>query len=323
MKTAEQVTFGGSGLDRAAELRGDTEFLREAQSNPQTDCILLWRGKLLVHGPNFDRLFVLQSNHPVLSSVPEPPIFLGRGDQGQAILAYDISDWEPPAGTDRPDNSFFDKTEQNHPDLPAEAVFLELRRSMVRLSARDAELAATAKAVLGWHVSHRFCAKCGAESRMTEGGWQRVCDACGAHHFPRTDPVVIMLITKGERTLLGRSPGWPEGMYSCLAGFIEPGETVEASVRREVFEESGIRVGTVRYLSSQPWAFPSSLMIGCHGEALSEEITIDPNEIEQAIWVSKSELLEAFAGQNPAILPARKGAIAHFLLQNWLADTLN
>ena len=132
-----------------------------------------------------------------------------------------------------------------------------------------------------------------------------------------------MLITRGTRTLLGRSPGWPEGMYSCLAGFIEPGETVEAAVRREVFEAAGVRVGPVSYLSSQPWAFPASLMLGCHGEALSDEITIDPAEIEDAIWVTKSDLLEAFAGQNPKILPARKGAIAHFLLRNWLADTLD
>lgn len=323
MKTAELVTFGSSGLDRAAELRGDEAALLSAQHHPQTDCLLLWRGKLLVHGPNYDRLFVLRPDHPVLSTADEPPIFLGRGNERQHIFAYDISNWHPTAGPEQPINGFLDNTEQHHPDLPADAVFVELRRIMVRLSARDAELGATAKAVLSWHRSHRFCAKCGAESRMTQGGWQRVCDSCGAHHFPRTDPVVIMLITHGNRTLLGRSPGWPDGMYSCLAGFIEPGETVEAAVRREVLEEAGVRVGPVRYLSSQPWAFPSSLMIGCHGEALSHEITIDPAEIDHAMWVEKSDLMDAFAGQNPAILPARKGAIAHFLLRNWLADTLD
>ncbi|MEL7254638.1 MAG: NAD(+) diphosphatase [Pseudomonadota bacterium] len=323
MKTAEQVTFGGSGLDRAAELRGDEASLAAARSNPGTQNILLWRGKPLVHGPDFDRLYVVDPGHAVLAHSTEAPIFLGRGDQGQHLLAYDISAWEPAPDVDHPTNDFLDPTEQHHPDLPLDAMFVELRRIMVRLSARDAELAATAKAVLGWHKTHRFCAKCGAESRITQAGWQRTCDACGASHFPRTDPVVIMLITHGPRTLLGRSPGWPEGMFSCLAGFIEPGETVEAAVRREVFEESGIRVGPVRYLSSQPWAFPASLMLGCHGEALSEDITIDPAEIEEAIWVTKSELLDAFAGQNPKILPARKGAIAHFLLRNWLADTLD
>lgn len=323
MRTAEQVTFGGSGLNRAAELRGDDGALAAARHDPKTDCLLLWRGKLLVHGPDFDRLFVLRHDDPVLTLATEPPIFLGLGDHGQHIFAYDISGWTPSDGSEHPSNGFLDNTEQHHPDLPLEALFVELRRIMVRLSARDAELGATAKAVLSWHRSHRFCAKCGAESRMTQGGWQRVCDACGAHHFPRTDPVVIMLITHGNSTLLGRSPGWPEGMYSCLAGFIEPGETIEAAVRREVFEEAGVRVGPVRYLSSQPWAFPSSLMIGCHGEAISEDITIDPAEIDHAMWVEKSDLMDAFAGQNPSILPARKGAIAHFLLRNWLADTLN
>lgn len=323
MKTAEQVTFGGSGLDRAAELRGNYQALDTARSDPKTICILLWRGKLLARGPAYDALVHIAPDDPVLASSEDPPIFLGRNGDGRLIFAYDISSWQPANGADAPANSFLDQTEQHHPDLPKDAAFVELRRIMVRLSARDAELAATAKAVLGWHRSHRFCAKCGAQSRMTQGGWQRDCDACGARHFPRTDPVVIMLITHGSRALLGRSPGWPEGMYSCLAGFIEPGETVEAAVRREVYEESGVTVGAVRYLASQPWAFPASLMIGCHGDALSDEIRIDPQEIEDALWVTKSDLMDAFAGQNPTILPARKGAIAHFLLRNWLADTLS
>jgi NAD+ diphosphatase len=154
-------------------------------------------------------------------------------------------------------------------------------------------------------------------------GWQRDCPACGAHHFPRTDPVVIMLITHGNAVLLGRSPGWPEGMYSLLAGFVEPGETLEAAVRREVYEETNVRVGPVSYLASQPWPFPASLMFGCAGEALTTEITIDPQEIEDALWVSREDMVSVFAGQHPDILPARKGAIAHFLLENWLADRLD
>jgi NAD+ diphosphatase len=131
-----------------------------------------------------------------------------------------------------------------------------------------------------------------------------------------------MLITSGNQTLLGRSPGWPEGMYSCLAGFVEPGETIEAAVRREVMEEAGVPVGAVRYLASQPWPFPSSLMFGCHGEALDTKITLDPAELEDAIWVSREDVAAAMAGENPVIKPARKGAIAHFLLRNWLADRL-
>ncbi|HIF76500.1 MAG TPA: NAD(+) diphosphatase, partial [Sulfitobacter sp.] len=145
---------------------------------------------------------------------------------------------------------------------------------------------------------------------------------CGGAHFPRTDPVVIMLITHGNSVLMGRSPGWPEGMYSLLAGFVEPGETVEAAVRREVFEEAGVQVGAVSYLSSQPWPFPASLMLGCAGEALSRDLTIDPVEIEDALWVTREEMMDVFAGSHPRLLPARRGAIAHFLLENWLADTL-
>lgn len=131
-----------------------------------------------------------------------------------------------------------------------------------------------------------------------------------------------MLITHGNRVLMGRSHGWPEGMYSLLAGFIDSGETMEAAVRREVMEEAGIRVGEVGYLSSQPWPFPASLMLGCWGHALSDKIRVDPIEIEDAIWVTREDIARAFAGENPDILPARKGAIAHFLLRNWLADTL-
>jgi NAD+ diphosphatase len=154
-------------------------------------------------------------------------------------------------------------------------------------------------------------------------GWQRTCPACNAAHFPRTDPVVIMLVTHGNSVLMGRSHGWPEGMYSLLAGFVEPGEPIEAAVRREVMEEAGIRVGRVNYLASQPWPYPSSLMFGCSGEALETEITIDPVEIEDARWFTREDILDAFAGRNPAMKPARKGAIAQFILSNWLSDQLD
>jgi NAD+ diphosphatase len=158
---------------------------------------------------------------------------------------------------------------------------------------------------------------------MAQGGWQRSCPTCGAQHFPRTDPVVIMLVTRGNSVLLGRSPGWPEGMFSLLAGFVEPGETIEAAVRREVLEETGVTCGAVNYLASQPWPFPASLMIGARTEATSSEIRIDPEELETALWVSREELVQAFAGQHPVIRPSRKGAIANFILRNWLADRLD
>jgi NAD+ diphosphatase len=218
---------------------------------------------------------------------------------------------------------FFDASEQRHPALPDDHVFAELRGAMLRLSPRDAELAATAKALVQWHRSHRFCSQCGAGSAPAQGGWQRRCPACGASHFPRTDPVVIMLVTRGNRALIGRSPGWPEGMYSCLAGFVEPGETVEAAVRREVAEETGVRIGAVRYLASQPWPFPASLMLGCHAQALDDAIALDPAELDDALWITREEMLTVMAGAHPRIRPARRGAIAHALISAWLADRLD
>lgn len=316
MKAAETVTFGGSGLDRAAALRGDMDALR---ADPAARLILLWQGKPMVQA---DTLVRVPMDHPVVADANDAMIFLGRDDDGP-VLAADMSGWQPADVDPTVLDSFLDKTEQQHPALPESMVFAELRSMMTRLTPRDAEVAATAKAVLDWHQSHRFCARCGTESVMAMGGWQRDCPACNRHHFPRTDPVVIMLITHENAVLVGRSPHWPEGMYSLLAGFVEPGETVEAAVRREVFEEAGVRVGPVRYLASQPWPFPASLMLGCAGTALTTDLQIDPIEIEDARWVSREDMAKAFAGDHPQILPARKGAIAHFLLQNWLADRLD
>ncbi|MFZ7091856.1 NAD(+) diphosphatase [Primorskyibacter sp. 2E233] len=322
MKIAEQVTFGGSMLDRAAELRSDIPALAAAMQDTRSHTVLIWRGKLLIKGEAGFDLVRLPLDHPVLSHATSAPILLGRED-GAAIFAHDISGWQPDGLEDGQLGGFVDTTEQTHPGLPEGQRFRELRSMLTRLNARDAELATTAKAIFNWHASHGFCARCGVQSQSHNAGWERICPACGAHHFPRTDPVVIMLITQGNRCLLGRSHGWPEGMYSCLAGFVEPGEPIEAAVRREVMEEAGIDVGPVRYLSSQPWAFPSSLMFGCHGEALSEDIKVDPVELDDARWVSREQLTDVFAGLRTDILPARKGAIAHFLLRNWLADRLD
>ena len=323
MRLAETVTFGGSALDRAAYLRGDSEAFAQHVASRGAATLLLWRGKVLVRAETLDGLIYLPPDHPALSNATMSGVFLGVDDDGRAILAHDISGWIPPDLDETVLGGFTDLSEQRHPDLPADTAFAELRRVMTRLSPRDAELAATARAVIGWHQSHRFCARCGEESEMVMSGWQRNCPACSGQHFPRTDPVVIMLITHGNSVLVGRSPGWPEGMYSLLAGFVEPGETIEAAVRRETFEEAGVPVGAVSYLASQPWPFPASLMIGCRGEALSQNIKIDPAEIEHALWVTREEMLDAFAGLHSTILPARKGAIAQFLLHNWLADRLD
>ncbi len=322
MQHAEQVTFGGSGLDRAGELRNDPEALEGLRAHPDTRAIILWRGKPLIQRARPASLMRLPMDHPILQDAEPDPIFLGR-EEGAARFAFDLSRWTPDETDMAALGGFLDPSEQHHHTLEDDQVFAELRRIMTWLTPRDAELAATAKAIIGWHDTHGFCARCGERSNVSHAGWQRNCPACNGSHFPRTDPVVIMLITRGNSVLMGRSHGWPDGMYSLLAGFVEPGETLEAAVRREVFEESGVKVGQVRYLSSQPWPFPASLMFGCGGEALDDKITIDPVEIEDAIWVTREEMAQAFAGEHPRLLPARKGAIAHFLIENWLADTLD
>jgi NAD+ diphosphatase len=316
MYVAETVTFGGSALDRHATLRRDVAGLAGALREGKV--LPLWRGKPMMRG---DQPVWVGADHPMLA-MATAPIFLGL-DQGVPRFAADLSDWSPEAGASAPEAGFFDATVQKHPAMAGDEGFVELRGVMARLTARDAELVATGKAVIQWHRSHGFCSTCGARSEMTQGGWQRVCPACGAQHFPRTDPVVIMLVTRGNSVLLGRSPGWPEGMFSLLAGFIEPGETIEAAVRREVLEETGVRCGAVSYLASQPWPFPASLMIGARTEATSDEIRLDPEELEEALWVTREELVTVFAGRHPTIRPARKGAIAHFILHHWLADRLD
>jgi len=221
------------------------------------------------------------------------------------------------------EGGLFDSQQIRDAALPDDHWLGDLRQVMARLSPLEAELAASAKAIVGWHDSHGFCARCGAASDVSMGGWQRQCGPCKSRHFPRTDPVVIMLITHGNNVLLGRSPGWPERMCSLLAGFVEPGETLEAAVRREVAEEVGVKVGAVGYLASQPWPFPASLMVGCRGEALSTDLNPDPVEIAEAFWISREQLMAVFAGEDTSILPARRGSVAHFLLENWLADRLD
>ncbi len=321
MRHAETVTFGGSGLDRAAEIRSDIGALAEALQQEGAQTILIWRGKILVSGQDIVQLERLPMTHPALTGASGPPIFLGRED-GVARWAHDISNWVPQDLDTEAMKVFLDPTEQVHPDIPG-ARFVELRSVMTQLSPRDAELTVTAKGLYAWHATHGFCARCGHQSDVHMAGWQRICPACGAHHFPRTDPVVIMLVTHGNRVLMGRSPGWPDGMYSCLAGFMEPGETMEAAVRREVLEEANIRVGAVRYLASQPWPFPASLMIGCHGEALNDDITVDTQELEDARWFTREEVMDIQAGLREDFRPLRPGAIAQFLVRNWLADTLD
>lgn len=178
-----------------------------------------------------------------------------------------------------------------------------------------------AKAVLDWHARHRFCAQCGGQTVAGASGWRRECTACGAMHFPRTDPVVIMLVTRGDSCLLARQARFAPGMYSCIAGFVEPGETLENAVRRESWEEAGLRVGTVRYLASQPWPFPSSIMVGCIAEALGDEITLDMTELEDGRWFPRAEVLQMLEGKHPDGLSCPQHiAIANTLVRAWVLE---
>jgi NAD+ diphosphatase len=178
---------------------------------------------------------------------------------------------------------------------------------------------AEAKALLHWHGRHRYCANCGAPTEASDAGWRRDCAACGTHHFPRTDPVVIMLAVRGDTCLLGRQARFAPGMWSCLAGFVEPGETIEQAVRRETHEEAGIACGQVRYLASQPWPFPMSMMIGCHAWALSEAITIDRTELEDARWFPRDEVAAMLLRRHPdGLATPPPVAIAHHIIRAWI-----
>jgi NAD+ diphosphatase len=291
--------FAGGGLHRNAARRRSVDLITAVANGAKV--LGIWAGQVPLKDAGGLALCDLIFGSGGVAEM----IYLGEVEGFGEIFAQDLGEVEPA------------------PPLPKGAAWSDLRQAMLLMSPAEAEMAATAKALLSWHKSHQFCSTCGQKSKMAEAGWLRKCPSCQAMHFPRTDPVVIMLITKGDLMLLGRNAAWPEGMYSTLAGFMEPGETVEAAVRREVAEETGVVVGHVRYVSSQPWPFPASLMLGCHGLAETESITLDPEELEDALWVSRSEMVSVLAGSHPKIKPMRRGAIAHALVVNWLADREN
>lgn len=309
----QHIAFTSGALDRAAHLRAGSS----ARSDEQARTLVFWRGKLLT-GPEQHPLLV-PLDHPALGDTREEPIFLGLTSTGP-IFATDLSAWTPleDAATI---GEFVDQSQQVHPAWP-DARLSEIRGLMPALSALEGECIATGRALIGWHGTHRFCSNCGQPTVSETSGWVRKCPHCNTQHFPRTDPVVIMVITRNDHLLLGRGPSWPQGMYSLLAGFVEPGETIESAVRREVLEESQIQVGRVRYLASQPWPFPMSLMFGCHGEAMSADITIDPVELGDARWVSRADVQAILAGTHGEISPPRAGAIAGSLIQDWAEGRL-
>ena len=183
---------------------------------------------------------------------------------------------------------------------------------------------AEGKALLHWHARHRFCSNCGAATNVVEGGWRRDCPSCRTQHFPRTDPVAIMLPVAGERCLLGRSHRFQRGMWSCLAGFVEPGEAIEDAVRRETLEEAGIVCGRVSYFASQPWPFPTSLMIGCHAQALSHEVVIDRAELDDARWFSREEVASMLLRRHPdGLTTPPTVAIAYHIIRAWVEEEVD
>lgn len=292
--SAPVLAFAGSRLDRADHVRANPERLAE---------LLTWRARLLQ----------LSGLDPVLTgegelawgSLADAPegadlVFLGLdGDRGCFAAV-------PPQGSVAPPNP-------------------QLWQAIATLGAEDLATYGGARSLVDWHARHRFCARCGSATVLTKGGWQRNCtsDTCKAEHFPRVDPVTIMLVEHEDRLLLGRQPRFPAGNYSALAGFVEPGETIEEAVAREVLEEAGVRVRGVSYVMSQPWPFPSSLMIGCHAHADDPALTIDTTELEDARWFSRVEVTEALeaaaqGGRGAALSVPPRTAVAHHLVRWWV-----
>lgn len=312
MISETSVTFAAESLDRADHLRSDETALKSMIQAPESRALPFWRGKPLFElGDDGPRLGWVAASDDIVANAPDKPLFLGLDETGAAYFAVEASYLAPPEETPA---EFIDRSTL---ELSETRKFIDLRAILGEVTQEDAGHAATAKGVFEWWATHRFCARCGQPNTIGGAGWRMDCTSCGRQHFPRTDPVVIMLILDGDRVLLGRQSFWPDRMYSLLAGFMEPGESIESAVRREVMEEAGVEVGEVSYLVSQPWPFPGSLMIGCAGKALTTDIKIDETEIEDAFWVSKHEIAEALEGRNDKIAPARKGAVAQIILSAW------
>jgi len=298
-----QPAFVTNVLDRAAHLRADDEklFAMEGQGNARA--YVVHRDSLVVkHDPDGPRALLSIDEALQLGANPGT-IFLGLRD-GAPVFGMGIGAAAVEKLLTRSD-----------------AAVTELRGMAMQGTVPPEQLSAIAmaKSMVSWHQRHGFCANCGARTAMSQGGWKRDCPACKAEHFPRTDPVVIMLVTHGDKCLLGRQKQFPAGMYSCLAGFVEAAETIEDAVRREIFEESGIRCTDVRYYMTQPWPYPSSLMIGCSAVATSEEITVDLAELEDARWFSRAEATLMHKREHPdGLAGPHPFAIAHHLLGRWL-----
>jgi NAD+ diphosphatase len=280
-----KLAFAHSPLDRNANNRTNADFLAARRKGENTRVLQLAGDTIRL---DKEHLFTVEE------SPESEAIYLGDDTAGSAWFARSVA----------PDESY----------KPLRGLMIE-----GALSPAEISILAQARSILHWHESHKFCAKCGQQSLMVDAGYRRHCEACGADHFPRTDPVVIMAIRHGDQFLLGRQASWPPGMFSALAGFMEPGETIEQAVRREVLEEAGIVVGEIKYCASQPWPFPSSLMIGMIGEASTTDLVIDPKELETARWFDRDEVKLMLTQKHPEGLTASHPyAIAHQVVREAL-----
>ncbi|MFU8815343.1 MAG: NAD(+) diphosphatase [Pseudomonadales bacterium] len=301
-------SFAGNPLNRGDAERRDPAWLAEAQRSDAARFLPLWQLNVLLRQNEGGGVSLgwIQRRVAARLDLPLPPVFLGL-QNGTPCFGLDLSDLGDPL---------------HELGLGDGWDFQDCRAAAMALDIPETGILAQARAQLDWHRRHPFCSVCGAASVAERGGSLRRCPACGAAHFPRTDPVVIMLIGHGDRCLLGQSAGRlaGSGMYSALAGFVEQGESIEEAVRREVREEAGIEVGEVRYHSSQPWPFPSSLMIGCLGAARSSGITIDVREMADVQWFHHDDVRQALEQSHPRLRVPGPLAIAHHLIRAWLQE---
>ena len=298
--------FSGNPLDRASELRTDPKWLDERLEDPASRFLVLNDLQALVKIGSSGGLAWATSGVRELEREATGPVLLGLRD-GVAHFAVDVSDAEKPLAA---------------LGVEGAAEFGDVRALAARLPGEEASIVAQARALLDWHANHAFCSSCGERTRPVQGGAVRLCIDCQIEHFPRVNPVVIMVVTRGDECLLGRQRGWPDGMFSALAGFIEIGETIEEAVRRETLEEAGIVVAAVHYQASQPWPFPSSLMIGCTAEATNAEIVVDHKELQDAQWFSSEQVRQTIhsPGSVEGFFVPPAMSIAHFLLRGWIRD---
>jgi NAD+ diphosphatase len=292
-------------LDRAAHLRGDDARLLTLEGHRDARAYVINRDSLVVKREAAGPRVLLGIDEALKFGANPGTVFLGLRD-GAPVFGMGIS----PAAVETL--------------LTREDVTVTELRGMVMqgvVPAHQLSAIAMAKSLVNWHQRHGYCANCGSRTAMREGGWKRDCPNCKAEHFPRTDPVVIMLVTSGDKVLLGRQKHFPPGMYSCLAGFVEVAETIEDAVRREIFEESGVRCTDVRYYMTQPWPYPSSLMIGCTARATTGDIVVDRTELEDARWFDRREATLMIKREHPdGLAGPHPFAIAHHLLARWLHD---